>query len=230
VDLFWIRLLGLTLGLLALLGLLSFVVALRAYPHQVTDGVMTIHYGACFELPIPLELVASVTRRKALITQKRTAEIRDGVLSLPVMGVTNLVVTLGSPIKVRVRKSAVVEVRERPYRSGTTLSRLAKSPMVAVPISPVAYVPMTMRGQKMPGFKKLLLGDHEDPSLELERLFGNGATGQIALNAAVTWGREVLDSKGVSAQDGVLAIRALRQAERQLSLVPAVHLAKLLAQ
>ena len=82
----------------------------------------------------------------------------------------------------------------------------------------------------MPGFKKLLLGDHEDPSLELERLFGNGATGQIALNAAVTWGREVLDSKGVSAQDGVLAIRALRQAERQLSLVPAVHLAKLLAQ
>jgi hypothetical protein len=108
----WMRLLGLTLGLLALLGLLSFVVALRAYPHRVTDEVLTIHYGACFELSIPLELVAAVTQRKAMITQKRTAEIRDGVLSLPVMGVTNLVVKLDSPIKVHLRKSAVADVRE----------------------------------------------------------------------------------------------------------------------
>ena len=108
----WMRLLGLALGLMALLGLLSFVFALRAYPHRVTDGVMRIHYGACFELSIPLELVGTVIQRKAMITQKRTAEVRDGVLSLPVMGVTNLVVKLDSPIKVRLRKSGEAAVRE----------------------------------------------------------------------------------------------------------------------
>jgi hypothetical protein len=112
LSVLWMRLLGLTLGLLALLGLLSFVVALRAYPHRVTEGVLTIHYGACFELSIPLELVGTVTQRRAMITQKRTAEVRDGVLSLPVMGVTNLVVKLDSPIKVHLRKSAVAAVRE----------------------------------------------------------------------------------------------------------------------
>jgi hypothetical protein len=112
LSVLWMRLLGLTLGLLALLVLVSFVVALRAYPHRVTDGVLTIHYGACFELAIPLELLGTVTGRKAMITQKRTAEVRDSVLSLPVMGVTNLVLELDSPIKVHLRKSGVAAVRE----------------------------------------------------------------------------------------------------------------------
>ena len=82
----------------------------------------------------------------------------------------------------------------------------------------------------MPEVKKLLLGDHENPSLELERLFGNGAIGRAALNAAIAWGRDVLDSKGVSPQDGLLTIKALRQSEPQLSLRPATYLAELLAQ
>lgn len=112
LSVLWMRLLALTLGLLALLCLLSFVVALRAYPHRVSAGALTIQYGACFELSIPLELVGTVTERKAMISQKRTAEVRDGVLTVPVMGVTNLVVTLDSPIGVHLRKTGVAEVRE----------------------------------------------------------------------------------------------------------------------
>jgi len=73
----------------------------------------------------------------------------------------------------------------------------------------------------MPEVKKLLFGDHDNPSLELERLFGN---------AAIEWGRDVLDSKGVSPQDGLMTIKALRQSEPRLSLCPAVYLAELLAQ
>jgi len=82
----------------------------------------------------------------------------------------------------------------------------------------------------MPEIKKLLLGDHENPSLELEQLFGNGAIGRSALNAAIAWGREALDSKGVSPENGLLTIKALRQAEPRLSLRPATYLAQLLAQ
>ncbi|WP_407342194.1 hypothetical protein [Pengzhenrongella phosphoraccumulans] len=82
----------------------------------------------------------------------------------------------------------------------------------------------------MPEIKKLLLGDHDNVSLELEKVFGNGATGRVALDTAMTWGREVLDSKGVSAQDGLLTIKTLRHGEPQLSLRPATHLARLLAQ
>jgi len=82
----------------------------------------------------------------------------------------------------------------------------------------------------MPELKKLLLGDHDNPSLELEQLFGNGVVGREALNAAVAWGRDVLDSKGVSPEQGLMTIKALRQAEPQLSLRPATYLARLLAQ
>jgi len=67
---------------------------------------LTLYYRACFELSIPLAHVAAVTERQAMITQKRTAEVRDGVLSLPVMGVTNLMVD------VHLRKTGTAAVRE----------------------------------------------------------------------------------------------------------------------
>ena len=80
----------------------------------------------------------------------------------------------------------------------------------------------------MPDLKKLILGDHDNPNRELERLFGAGTDGKAALNAAVAWGRDVVNSAGVSPDQEMLTIRALRQAEPRLSLRPAVHLAKLL--
>jgi hypothetical protein len=112
LDAPWMRVLALTLGLLGIFGMLSLIVALRAYPHRSEKGTLTIHHGACFELTIPLELVATVAVRKRMINQKRIAEVSDGVLSVPVMGVTNLVITLVSPIKARLKKTGEATVRE----------------------------------------------------------------------------------------------------------------------
>ena len=81
----------------------------------------------------------------------------------------------------------------------------------------------------MPDLKKLILGDHENPNGELERLFGAGAVGAEAQKAAVAWGRNVQESAGVSDRNEILIIKALREAEPRLSLRPARHLAKLLA-
>lgn len=81
----------------------------------------------------------------------------------------------------------------------------------------------------MPELKKLILGDHGNPNRELERLFGAGPDEKAALNAAVAWGRDIVDSAGVSPEQELLTIKTLREAEPRLSLRPAVHLAKLLA-
>lgn len=112
LSVLWVRLPALTLGLLAVFGMLAFIVALRAYPHRIVKGTLTIHYGACFELAVPLELVETVTERKVMSNQKPIAEVTDGVLSVPVMGLTNLVIALSSPIKVHLRKSGISTVRE----------------------------------------------------------------------------------------------------------------------
>jgi hypothetical protein len=112
LSVLWMRLLALALGMLGLLVMFSFVIALRAYPHRIADGALTIHYGACFDLSIPLELVGTVNVRRAMTSQRRTAEVSNGVLSLPVMGISNLVLTLQSPITVHLRKSGVAAVRE----------------------------------------------------------------------------------------------------------------------
>ena len=108
----WMRLLALTLGLLAVLGLLAFLAARRGYPHRTANGALTIHCGACFELSIPLELVEMVAERQRMIHQKHIAGVRDGVLSVPVNRRTNLVVTLHSPVKVQLRKTGTALVRE----------------------------------------------------------------------------------------------------------------------
>ena len=63
LSVLWMRVLALTLGVLAVFGMLSFIVALRVYPHRAVNGKLTIHYGACFDLSVPLELVAVVTRQ-----------------------------------------------------------------------------------------------------------------------------------------------------------------------
>jgi hypothetical protein len=107
----WMRVVALTLGLLVVLGILSFVAALRAYPHRVADGTLTIHSGAWFELAVPLERV-TVAERKAMVNQKRIAEVSDGVLSVPVMGLTNLLLTLDPPIQVHLKKTGTAVVRE----------------------------------------------------------------------------------------------------------------------
>ena len=112
LSVLWMRLLALTLGLLAVVGLLAFLAALRAYPHRVAEGVLTIHCGACFELSVPLELVDTVAERKRMINQSHIADVSDGVLSVPADGLTNLVITLDSPVKVHLKKTGIAVVRE----------------------------------------------------------------------------------------------------------------------
>ncbi|MFE7531313.1 hypothetical protein ACFU7Y_37245 [Kitasatospora sp. NPDC057542] len=108
----WARLLGLVLGLLAMGVLLALSLALRAYPHRVAAGRLTLRYGATFELSVALDSVAQSSVRRAMIDQRRTAEVRDGVLWLPVMGVTNLAVALAEPADVVLPKTGRETVRE----------------------------------------------------------------------------------------------------------------------
>ncbi|AZM57361.1 hypothetical protein DMA15_36385 [Streptomyces sp. WAC 01529] len=108
----WARVLALAVGLLALIVILALVVALRAFPHRVEKGTLTVHYGATFEVPVPLDRVTKVTERRSLSGQKRTAEVADGVLSVPMMGVTNLAVTLDPPVEMTLPKADTATVRE----------------------------------------------------------------------------------------------------------------------
>ncbi|MGV9882244.1 hypothetical protein [Streptomyces sp. NPDC003006] len=108
----WARALALVLGLLGLLVILPLVVALRAFPHWVEKGALTVNYGAVFEVSVPLDHVAKVTERRSMSGQKRTAEVTDGVLSVPMTGITNLAVTLDPPVEMALPKVGTSLVRE----------------------------------------------------------------------------------------------------------------------
>ncbi len=74
------------------------------------------------------------------------------------------------------------------------------------------------------------MGDQRDPSEQLLELFGEG-NGEVVPNSvgpAITWGHGVIDAAGLSPDQQLLTIKALRDAEPRLDLKPATHLAKLL--
>lgn len=75
----------------------------------------------------------------------------------------------------------------------------------------------------MADFDKLLVGDHRDPQSELTELFPS--EGGDPLDGARQWALGVLSSAGISGEDQVRAIKALRDAEPRLSLKPATYLA-----
>lgn len=82
----------------------------------------------------------------------------------------------------------------------------------------------------MPELGSLMFGDRNDPNEQLEKLFGAGnqQAEQEALKAAVVWGRKVIADAGITVDQQVRAIKALRDAEPRLTLRPATQLAKLL--
>ncbi|MFD5751087.1 hypothetical protein [Streptomyces sp. NPDC127033] len=107
----WARVVALVLGLASSYVLLGFVAALGAYPHRLSGGTLTVAYGATFHAEVPLTLIGEVAERRAILDQRRTAEISDDVLSIPVMSTTNVVLKLHEPVRVEAGK-AVGTVRE----------------------------------------------------------------------------------------------------------------------
>ncbi|MFE5535600.1 hypothetical protein [Streptomyces sp. NPDC056492] len=107
----WARVVALAAGLAAAYLMTGFAVALSAYPHQVGGGVLTVSYGASFHARVPLSLIQEVAVRRTVSDQQRTAAINDGVLSVPVMSTTNLVLKLHEPARLEAGKT-VGEVRE----------------------------------------------------------------------------------------------------------------------
>jgi hypothetical protein len=83
----------------------------------------------------------------------------------------------------------------------------------------------------MATLRELVFGDQADPEIQLVELFGHSPNSVEGLAGAVEWGQGVLESADVTAskENMLLAIRALRMADRRLNLRPAVHLAGLLA-
>jgi hypothetical protein len=84
----------------------------------------------------------------------------------------------------------------------------------------------------------MILGDHRDPSVQLRELFGrstvegSGADSATAVpnsvRPAIVWGHGVIEAAGITADQQLLTIKALRDAEPRLDGRPALHLAKLL--
>jgi ABC-type multidrug transport system fused ATPase/permease subunit len=108
------RLVALAVSLLLTLCLLGFLAALTAVPHLVTHSSVGLRYGATFALDLPADLVDDVAVRSHARHQKHTAEIADGVLWLPVTGTTNLVLSLRTPVSVRLGRdpeASVTQVR-----------------------------------------------------------------------------------------------------------------------
>ena len=79
----------------------------------------------------------------------------------------------------------------------------------------------------MTDLRKLIYGDSSDPRIELEELFGSDGAHRLA--PAQEWGRGVIRDAGLTADQQVHVIRALRRAEPRLSLKPATFLAAQLA-
>ncbi|MGW3418167.1 hypothetical protein [Streptomyces phaeochromogenes] len=105
------RVVALVVGLTAAYLAAGFAAALSAYPHRVVGGVLTVSYGASFHARVPLSLIREVAVRRALSDQQRTAAINEGVLSVPVMSTTNLVLKLHEPTRLEAGRT-VGEVRE----------------------------------------------------------------------------------------------------------------------
>ncbi len=96
----WSRVLALAAGCAAAYTMVGFAVALSAYPHRIANGMLTVHYGASFHARVPMGLIREVTTRRTVSDQQRTAVIKDGVLSVPVMSTSNLVLKLHKPVRV----------------------------------------------------------------------------------------------------------------------------------
>ncbi|MET8681014.1 hypothetical protein ABZW18_26390 [Streptomyces sp. NPDC004647] len=113
LDTLWVRIVVAAAGVAAGYLLIGFFIALSAYPHRVTSEALTVRYGAAFEVAIGMGLVAEARSQRRGGEQRRTAEVIDGVLSVPVMGVTNMLVKLDAPVEMELHKevSAVHEIR-----------------------------------------------------------------------------------------------------------------------
>ncbi|MEV0120421.1 hypothetical protein AB0I16_02515 [Streptomyces sp. NPDC050703] len=107
----WARLVALAAGLVACYLMTGFAVALSAYPHRLADGALTVSYGASFHARVPLDLISEVTQRRVFSDQQRTAAVDGGVLSLPVMSTTNVVLKLHGTARLEAGKT-VGEIQE----------------------------------------------------------------------------------------------------------------------
>lgn len=162
----WARLAALIVGLAAGYLMTGFAVALSAYPHRVAGEALTVCYGASFHARVPLSLIRDVAVRRALSDQQRTAVINDGVLSVPVMSTSNLVLKLHEPARVEAGKT-VGEVREIRIHAtdpgsaavlvSNALEGKAQEEAVKAPVKAPNQVPMWLRRLRWAGLLVLLI-------------------------------------------------------------------------
>ncbi|MEU1131055.1 hypothetical protein ABZ383_14525 [Streptomyces sp. NPDC005900] len=107
LDTLWVRLVAAAAGIAAGYLLIGFSMALSAYPHQVANGRLRIRYGATFAADVNTSLITSVSGQRRGGDYRRTAEVIDGALIVPVMGVTNVLVALDSPVEMELRKNVI---------------------------------------------------------------------------------------------------------------------------
>ncbi|MFE1029278.1 hypothetical protein ACFW5I_32795 [Streptomyces sp. NPDC058818] len=164
----WSRLLALTAGCAAAYTMVGFAVALSSYPHRIANGTLTVSYGASFHARVPMGLIREVTTRRTVADQRRTAVVKDGVLSVPVMSTSNLVLKLHKPVRVEAgtivgtageihihvldAPGALKAVRE--VLEGRTVEG---TPKPAAPATSPAPVPARLRRLRWAGLAVLLI-------------------------------------------------------------------------
>ncbi|MBB4890962.1 hypothetical protein FHS38_007055 [Streptomyces netropsis] len=131
----WARVAALLAGLAVAYVMVGFAVALVACPHRLAAGKLTVSYGAAFRAEVPLHLVEEVAERRAMTGQSRTAEVSDGVLWVPVMSVTNVVLRLREPARLEAGRAtgAVREIRIHAADPGAAV-RAVRGALAAGPV------------------------------------------------------------------------------------------------
>lgn len=135
----WARVAALCVGLVVAYVMAGFAVALAACPHRLAAGRLTVSYGAAFRAEVPLSLVGEVAERRVMTGQSRTAELSDGVLSVPVMSATNVVLRLRGPVRLEAGRAtgSVREIRIHAADPGAAV-RAVRGALAAGPVPPPA--------------------------------------------------------------------------------------------
>ncbi|MFF5126717.1 hypothetical protein ACFY41_07210 [Streptomyces syringium] len=148
----WARVAALLAGLAVAYVTAGFAVALAACPHRLAAGRLTVSYGAAFRAEIPLGLLGEVTERRVMTGQSRTAELSDGVLSVPVMSATNVVLRLRGPARLEAGKvtGTVREIRIHAADPGAAVQAV-RGALAAGPVPHPARVAGGKPGGRVPG-------------------------------------------------------------------------------
>jgi len=101
----WWRLVGLAVGLWALLWMLGLLGTVKTHPHLVDLDGIRIRYGSTLDIPVPWDLVDSVAIARHQVAGTATVQMDGSVLIVAVTSQTNVELAFTEPVVVAVPKT-----------------------------------------------------------------------------------------------------------------------------